>query len=263
MKACTNCQARFADDSLGFCLNCGQPLADQNSKSQTKTWLIAAAILGFFLLLGVVVGGIGIYLFNQQNKNSAATPSVVNRALADDARNAEIKTPTANKNPVELLSNVNAPLSSQKNADNAAPRVVVSASSVRKPDGGNFYFPNLAFDKNSATAWCEGANGAGIGEWLKFDFDREIVLTEIKIMPGYFKTRETWMKNNRVANAAFAFSDGTTQNYSFTDEMKTQVVNAGRVKTKWVKITIEDVYTGAADADDTLISEVSFSIEPK
>lgn len=139
--------------------------------------------------------------------------------------------------------------------------VKISASSTRESESGNLYQPALAFDGNSRTAWSEGAKGAGVGQWIAFDFKDEVNLKEIIIEPGYFKTDELWQKNNRIATANFKFSDGTTKNVSFPDEMKEQKVEFNNVRTKSVMITVNDIHAGLSDSQDTLISEVKFIVD--
>ena len=139
--------------------------------------------------------------------------------------------------------------------------VKVSASSTRKPDKGNIYSPKMAFDGNPRTGWCEGARGAGKGQWIAFDFAKEVKLKKIVIQPGYFKTAELWRKNNRLSAVTIEFSDKSSRVVEFPDEMKEQTIDARDIKTKSVFIKIKDIYPGATDSKDTLISEVSFVVE--
>ncbi|MBC7797296.1 MAG: discoidin domain-containing protein [Pyrinomonadaceae bacterium] len=293
MKVCPNCKAELDDETLIFCTNCGKPLNESNkmrvslendanssnssfTQNQTSGFsnnyqnpppkrsgnmLLISAIVGGFLLLAIVVGAFGVIWFSREesaNQTSNQNSSTANRETVASQSN------TMQNSPVEKLpTNKNSNnATNATNATNALPQIVASASSVRKPDKGNVYFPNLAFDGNSSTAWCEGGSGAGIGEWLRFDFDREVTLKSIKVQAGYFKNIEVWAKNNRVAAARFDFSDGTSKNFSFADEMTSQTFEVGRTKTRWVKITIEDYNAGNSDSEDTLVSEVSFVTEP-
>lgn len=139
--------------------------------------------------------------------------------------------------------------------------VKISASSTRASENGNIYEPHLAFDGNSRTGWCEGAKGAGIGQWIVFDFKEEVILQTVIIEPGYFKTEELWRKNNRLKSAILKFSNGTYKVYDFPDELKKQKLDLGNVKTKSVMLTIKDVHAGRRDSKDTLISEVQFVVK--
>lgn len=139
--------------------------------------------------------------------------------------------------------------------------VKVSASSSRRSEKGNFYMPELAFDGNSRTAWAEGANGSGIGQWIVFDFKQEMNLKSIIIEPGYFKTEELWRKNNRISMATIKLSDGTTKDIKFPDELKSQTIEFENKNVKSVMITIKGIYPGQTDSEDTLISEVKFVVE--
>ena len=38
------------------------------------------------------------------------------------------------------------------------------------------------------------------------------------------------------------------------------VAGAAPIKTKWVRLVIEEVYTGATDSEDTAISDISFTL---
>ncbi len=106
----------------------------------------------------------------------------------------------------------------------------------------------------------EGADGAGVGEWIKFDFDHEITLHRILIQPGYFKSPVIWSGNNRVATATVSFSDGSSRDLNFTDVMQSQKFDVGSIRTNWVRFTIKEVYNGKDP--DTAISEIAFEWEP-
>lgn len=268
MKVCPNCYTPYDDSSLKFCLHCGTPLPDSSQTGKRGgNAIIVAAILGGFLLLALIVGGIGIYLFTRHDDKVTLNPANLqikpdNSNQRNSAQNDQVPSVERLGNKATFPSNSVGGNISVESSNNTTPHVVASSSSVRKPDGGNFYFPNFAFDNNSATAWCEGVKGAGIGEWLQFNFDREITLKQIKIEPGYFKNDEAWRKNNRVAKISVKFSDDTTREFSLADERRAQTLDIGRTRTSWVRITIEDYFAGASDSEDTLISEVSFVTEP-
>ncbi len=142
-----------------------------------------------------------------------------------------------------------------------SPDVKVSASSIRKADLGNVYTPEMAFDGNPRTAWCEGVKGEGKKQWIAFDFAKEEKLKAIVIQPGYFKTPAIWRKNNRLASVIVEFSDNSKRDFNFADVMKEQTLEAGGIKTKSVFIVVKDIFPGESDSKDTLISEVSFIVE--
>jgi serine/threonine-protein kinase len=139
-----------------------------------------------------------------------------------------------------------------------------TASSVRLPIQTNTYDAVNAIDNQRNTAWIEGAPGPGTGEWIKFDFGREIILHRIIIQPGYFKSAQTWKENNRINTADILFSDGTSRTLTFTNKPDTQQTDLGAVKTSWVRLTITSIYQGTASGkyDDTALSEVTFEWEP-
>ena len=100
---------------------------------------------------------------------------------------------------------------------------------------------------NGSTAWIEGVDGPGIGEWIRFDFDREIVIHRILIQPGYFKSPQIWAGNNRLAVLTAQFSDGSSRELTFADSMTSQKVDVedelGVVNSS-VRFIIASVYYG-------------------
>ena len=300
MKICPHCQTKYTDDTLNFCLQDGKTLdsvadektlildadsfADEATISE-HAWKESAAgsektkenqiatptsdnpseetvinrdrvnnasfvadeiqtkksglsfVAGFLIgitLLGIIGGGIyGVVLYS--NREISQNINSNNNSNVSDIKKERI------------LSN--------------SSEVTVASSSTRKNDKGNTYAPALAFDGNPRTAWAEGAAGAGVGQWIAFDFKKEVALKKIIIMPGYFKTHELWRKNNRLKSVTLQFSDQLTKVINFPDKMEEQKIDLGSIKTKSVLIRIKSYYRGQNDAKDTLLSEVSFVVE--
>lgn len=139
-------------------------------------------------------------------------------------------------------------------------RITATASSVRAPIPTANYKASNAADGRLNTAWIEGAEGPGIGEWIRFDFDRQVELRGLTIAPGYFKSPDIWAQNNRLAAVSLQFSDGTVQRSRFPDRMEQQTLSFGSRKTSWVKILVDEIYFGKDP--DTAIGEVSFDFGP-
>jgi hypothetical protein len=123
----------------------------------------------------------------------------------------------------------------------------------------NTYYPANAIDGKKSTAWMEGVDGPGIGEWIRFDFDREINIHRVFIQPGYFKSQSIWAQNNRLATVTAQFSDGSSRELTFADRMESQRIDVGAIKTRWVKLIIKSVYSGTDP--DTALSEIAFEWE--
>jgi hypothetical protein len=146
------------------------------------------------------------------------------------------------------------------NTQNGSMNITASASSVRLAVQENTYYAANAMDGKRSTAWIEGVDGAGLGEWIRFDFDREINLHRILFQPGYFKSPSIWKQNNRLATVTAQFSDGSSRDLNFSDQMESQKFDVGSVKTRWVRLVIKSVHYGSDP--DTALSEVAFEWEP-
>jgi hypothetical protein len=84
-----------------------------------------------------------------------------------------------------------------------------SASSLRDPVDEISYNPENVIDRFSDTAWIEGVNGSGEGEWIKIEFGRVEKISSVLLQNGYWKNPLTLANNSRIQNMELAFSDGS------------------------------------------------------
>ncbi len=292
MKRCPQCSRTYKDDSLRFCLEDGTVLSAVNaapaepaatvlyssaeppvggpttnaireapltrsdyadagrsnwrrrrSDNPSNVGLIIA-VIGIGLVL-IVIASIGVVLLWRQTPKDQGTAQVTSN-------------PSPNGTPGLSASPSN---NNQENLQTTKGLTIsATASSVRYAVQDNTYVPGNAIDGSRRTAWIEGADGQGLGEWLRFDFGREINLHRIVILPGYFKSAEIWKQNNRIASATLQFSNGTSKAVNFPDQMEKQAIDLGSVRTRWVRLEIKEIYAGSDP--DTAISEVIFEWEP-
>ena len=284
MKRCPKCKRSYEDDTLRFCLEDGSALFDARDSSAPATEILPArgtptlkstgptaptvpsfspvsdarleepprrtsnpaltfGVIAIAVLLLALVGIAGVFLLRQASDKDS-----------DVARNPTPAptqtTPTAPKNDNSVSS------SSPSELTSGPLKINASASSIRLAVQANTYYAANAIDGKRSTAWIEGVDGAGIGEWIRFDFDREIVLHRILWQPGYFKSPQIWAENNRLAAVTAQFSDGSSREITFDDRMESQKVDIGSIRTKWVRFVIKSVYYGSDP--DTALSEIAF-----
>lgn len=139
---------------------------------------------------------------------------------------------------------------------------VFCASSHLAASGGNTYGPeNLFYAQGRETAWCEAADGAGIGQWVSVATRPKLPVRSVLIHNGYQKTRKSFADNNRVRRLRIETENGTRLETTLTDRFGPQRIRLpdweelGRIR-----ITILDVYKGAK-YDDTCLSVVWPDIE--
>src|SRR5437588_5051591 len=293
MKRCPKCNRQYTDETLRFCLEAGSPLfsahdseappteimpprgsptlkasgptvpsylsgggigSEQRVVRQTNP-LLTAGVIAIAVLLLALVGIAAFFVLRQSGGNESAqtnqgtSPSPSNRGSQ--------KTPGATPNSEEI--------SSTNSQTNSPLKITASASSVRLALQANTYYASNAIDGKRSTAWIEGVDGPGLGEWIRFDFDREINLHRILIQPGYFKSPQIWAENNRLASVTAYFSDGSSRELSLPDRMESQKLDVGSIRTRWVRFAIRSVYKGTnpGQTDDTALSEVAFEWEPQ
>jgi hypothetical protein len=79
-----------------------------------------------------------------------------------------------------------------------------------KPE--NYYGPDKAFDGKAGTAWCEGKNDSGIGEYIYSEF-KPTRIHGFVVLNGMGKYKHLYFQNNRVKDfkAALFLSNGKTK----------------------------------------------------
>jgi F5/8 type C domain len=231
-----------------------QASSDARAEPRATNPLLTAGVIAIALLLLALVGIAGYFVLRQPG----ISPTL-REGLGSPTPNRE-KAATRKEDPAPVDSR-NADEMSTPETRSATPlKITASASSVRLAVQSNTYYAANAIDGKRSTAWIEGVDGPGIGEWIRFDFDREIVIHRILIQPGYFKSPQIWAGNNRLAAVTAQFSDGSSRELTFTDSMTSQKVDLGAIKTRWVRFVIKSVYYGTDP--DTALSEVAFEWEP-
>ena len=284
MKRCSKCHRAYEDETLRFCLEDGSPLFDERDSEAPKTEILpargtptlkstgptvpsyqavsdprpeirdarpsnpilTAGVIAIVCLLLALVAIAGVFVFRQSGEKE---PEVARTSTPSSTSTAATRTGVVDSNETVMSPSTGAPL-----------KITSSASSVRLAVQANTYYAANAIDGKRATAWIEGADGPGIGEWIRFDFDREITLHRILWQPGYFKSPAIWNQNNRLATVSAEFSDGTWRELKFVDRMESQKMDVGAVRTRWVKFVITAVHYGSDP--DTALSEVAFEWEP-
>jgi len=140
------------------------------------------------------------------------------------------------------------------------------ASSVCAPQAGNTYGPDQALDQNEQTAWIEGVNGFGVGEWIKISAPEEKLVYGLCLKNGYKKTEKTLRVNAQVRSILVEFSDGSQNTYSLNDNDPSYTGYSDMIKfdhpvmTSSIKITIQDVYE-SSDYIDPFTGKVSKKCE--
>ncbi len=141
----------------------------------------------------------------------------------------------------------------------------VTASSQLKSQGSVNYKAGNAHDLNYRTAWVEGVEGYGIGEYLTYTFEGGSPrITTIIVVNGYVKSKKAFKENSRVKKLK-VYKDGKPiAILDLKDIMGEQRFNIGTLgdhtsgSPDWkLKFEIMEVYKGDK-YDDTALSEIYF-----
>ena len=128
-------------------------------------------------------------------------------------------------------------------------------ASSEQIDQYGYYSAANANDADPSTAWCEGVNGAGEGEWLSLFFDEHLV-AGFAVHAGYQRSDEAYKQHARPAQIAVSVASGETCSVKLEDAQGEQIVLFDRpVYTDYLSIEIESSY-GSATCSETFISDV-------
>ena len=227
-------------------------------------------VLAIVVVLIAVVAALAAVAFGHGQKpggtsaTTAASPAsavVASTSPTAAAAASPAQTPSAVASPTSPGAAGPAVLQAQENVTGY---VTAMASSTLAPYDGNTYAASNLLDGDLTTCWAEGSPGYGLGEWVMFSFSQPVVLTQMKVVPGYMKRHDGWDRwwaNGRLRSVLLTFSDGSSQDAAIADREGWQVLHFDKVQTSWVKMTILSAYParpGPHAATDLCVSEVEF-----
>ncbi|GAB5401435.1 MAG: hypothetical protein Aureis2KO_30200 [Aureisphaera sp.] len=141
----------------------------------------------------------------------------------------------------------------------------ISASSELKGSGAIDYEPGNAHDFDEKTAWVEGVEGNGVGEYIEYQFDfnkapiynTNLGINKLIIANGYKKNRLTWENNARIKQLLVYVNDQPKFLVNLKDSFEIQTVEFETIKffndrTLRLKFEIKDVYEGTKYKDTAL-----------
>jgi hypothetical protein len=254
---CRECRTPNEPGAL-FCSRCGASLTGSvpgGNLPRGRRVTAAGVAMGFALFLGllIVTFTLGFIVYRGLGLGAEANP--------DAGRPGTTATIVTESSGNSGGSGGNPGSSPSASTAMVLRPPAVSASSVLPPTtGSNFRPPNL-IDGDITTAWSEGKDGPGTGEWVRFDFSEPVVVDHLEIANGYQKDDEWFSSTARVKSLKLEYSNGAAQLVELLDTKDLQAVAAARRATEWIKLTILSVYPDY-DWDNATLSEVRVYVVP-
>jgi hypothetical protein len=122
------------------------------------------------------------------------------------------------------------------------------------------YTPDLLVDGDPTTAWAEGATNDGTGQSFRVSLGEEQPVKEVRVLPGYVKRPDLFLRYNRPSRMLVQFSDGSHYVLNLKDDASYQRFPVD-ARATWAKFTILGVYRGTT-RNETYVSEVEFGKQP-
>jgi len=133
----------------------------------------------------------------------------------------------------------------------------IKASSILPEDNDGSYDSANLQDGLKDTMWCEGTDGDGAQESLTYDFGSAKKVSTLFVVNGNGTDFKMFMGYGSVKSILLDFDNGTSQKVTIKPSIMPQEVSFIPVKTKSVKVTLNEVKPGPK-VNDTCISEMRF-----
>ena len=141
----------------------------------------------------------------------------------------------------------------------------ITSSSELKQNKGINYSGKNAHDFNEKTAWIEGSQDYGIGEYLEYEFkfnenekySGNLGINKIIIANGYKKDKLTWKNNSRIKLLKVYINNKPSFEINLLDSYEIQTVDIDLImflKKSPIKLKFEilDIYKGDKYKDTAL-----------
>lgn len=142
------------------------------------------------------------------------------------------------------------------------PEAILSSSSL-KTNGTLTYVAKNIHDFNLDTAWVEGSDDYGIGEYVEYIFAKNSARpTTLYIINGYIKSQKAWTENSRVKELILKLNNKTLgvihlKDVAAVQKVKLPLYYESKEHPGYsLKFIIKDVYPGTK-FKDTAITEIT------
>jgi len=109
------------------------------------------------------------------------------------------------------------------------------------------YHPINLFDENTQTAWLEGAQGDGIGEWVELSLFAPIDLSAIVVSNGHGKPAGQFENNGRVSKLRVTVGTNITREFELKDRPEPQALKLKADGVKWIRLKIAGAHKGTVN----------------
>jgi len=196
----------------------------------------------------------------EQPSSGQVDPAAPETQSADEKANAAEPAPGADKSERRALRRLDEPAEEERYESPTERRLLsdrVESSTFLWTDWNRFqenYHPNYALDGDPKTAWVEGADESGAGEWIRVHTSKVSGSTKLRLrlLAGYHKSKSLYEKNARPKTIAVkTLPGGPTKEFALTDTMDWQEVELQlpNIAVEAVEISVRDVYEGSKYLD--------------
>lgn len=282
---CPNCGNKL-DSGVRYCSKCGKAISQERNQAQPgqpsppprrpaqaqvtrpkkeQNHSKQFTVIGIGVLIVILCAmTIGLFLQSQHKKDQQNRLAMKAQTATEEERFTPVVVTEAKTEKVpETESRTEERVESEPQvSSHALTRAFdsLTASSSLDPSGSITYSPKNVMDGKPETSWTEGVSGHGMGEWIKLEAGQDQVVTGINILAGYAKNDQIYKQNNRVKTLKVECSDGTSKVFTLEDLADylayQELEFDSPVRTKFIKLTIIDVYPGSK-YEDTCISEIT------
>ncbi len=257
---CTQCGA-LNEPRAVFCSRCGASLPRVGSAVPRPRFHAASLAMGSALVVGLAILAFVLYASAAHSLDkSADVMSYVGQKGIPASTEPPVTDATSTEGAAQAVDGSQTEPVSTTTPEPPVmirPKATVSSSALAGTPTASFQATNL-LDGDLSTVWTEGADGLGVGEWIRFDLTKPTVLGRIEIANGYQKDETRFAENPRVRLVSVQYSSGANQLVELYDTAQIQYIVPADEAVEWFKLVIVSVYSGGQD-ETTVSDDVSTS----
>lgn len=231
---CSNCGSKVEENEI-FCMNCGAKIEQEETLQNNIPSKISSVKLWKVSLCSLICPvAIGLTVLMTSGFSKYSIP--VGKTVTTNVTSTHVES-SVPKNSISEIS------------------YYASASSHLELRNQYYYYPENVCDNNNSTAWFEGVDGNGSGEWIQLDFDGTYELSGVSIVNGWAKNEEKYYNESRLKKALIECDNGFSMEVNFNDGVLTpqNFYFNNKIETTFIRVKILETYKG----DDDLYTAIS------
>lgn len=254
-------EAKKDRDNLKEQVENGGQKIDKNKPRQRNYKLLAIILVPIIIFLTA-----GITWYSIDNNKAPSEAATTNSNFSAETTEQKTSSIENTDNVYDTTNQGVTVLNGYINYETTLPQIssfsVRASSSLPDMSSSNYKAGNLV-DQNDSTAWVEGADGDGIGEYVEYVFtgSQSVSMNGFIIKNGYVKSTKTFTENGSPSKLGVFINNSKKYEIDLQRTPEDQFISLDPIIIKpndSIRFVIDEVEAGSKDrSHDSAISEIT------